>query len=144
LENDVEAPARKRVLAVMPRFWWQSLRVEDVLERAASMPTHEINASLSEMKAEIAASQEIAGNTSMPEDERRVAAANVAKTSRKRDHLKAMIAREHQEGRAQNDAIRQRRRVLLDEAQAQAESGDSGRALYTMIGLLREAWRLDE
>lgn len=140
----MEAPARKRVLAVMPRFWWQPLRVEDVLERAASMPTHEINATLSEMKAEIAASQEIAGNTSMPEDERRAAAADVAKTSRKRDHLKAMAAREQQEGRAQNDAIRQRRRVLLEEAQAQVQSGDAPGAVYTMIGLLREAWRLDE
>jgi hypothetical protein len=152
---DVEHPE----VEALKKYWWNGVSVDDLLERIATLRVGEINALLSEMKAEqIGLVSIVQANSNLVQPrERRNAQLAAADLARKMHHVKAFVQREHQMNRTDNDERWMRVKELVEEAAgivAEDEKHSASpsnirldrlrRALGTLVEALQFGWRLDE
>jgi len=146
-------------LDALEQFWWAELDLDAMLETAASKSTTELNATLSEMKGEMVGLRAIVEcKTALvaPRD-RRQAQLAIADVTRKMQHLKAFLTREHIGNQAEHDAGRKRARNVLasvstllrhdkthPEDSAHVRIDRMRMAIELLLGELRIAWRVDD
>lgn len=124
----------------MRGFWWQQLTVEQVKEQAEGMDLKEVEATLAELKGEIASvSSKVQDRSLAPEARSKARSAMLIMTSIRR-HLSAIVARSHEDRRINGDIQKEAELANVERA---LDAGDTAQAVRLLVKALRGAWKLD-
>lgn len=117
--------------------WWHSMRPEDVLERASSLPISEQHALISEIKAACASMSLRVQDKSLAPDDRWQATRALQRTVQKKRLLTALANRSTAEG---YDHKRERVETMIEAAET---SEDPVEAVRLLAATLRAMWNME-
>lgn len=123
----------------MRGLWWQELPIEEVVAEAEVMSQQEREATLSELRAEMATCSLRVQDKTLLAEERRKATRALAWMTSIRRHLGALVQRESTQSRLEQEGVKE---AMLANVERAIDAGDVGAALRLLVDGLRTAWKL--